>query len=404
MIRTEKLCYNYTSSDPFNAEILELRTSGSGEVIALLDKSIFYPEGGGQPADRGTINNVPVLNVLENDGEMLHVLKDGGNLKPGPAELVLDARRRRELTQLHTGQHLLSGIIFKMTGARTVSMHLGDDTYTIDVDTDSSLLSEETLIDVEDAVDDAIEENHPVIVHLCPPEDLSSFPLRRLPPNGGDIIRVIDIGRHDIIACCGTHVKSTAEIGLFRILGAEKYKGLTRISFLAGRRLLLNARLLRKNAVIASQALSVPLSEIGRGVLNLAEKLARSEKQLKELEEKATREKAKALIQKASAFEYIHASNSNPAVVIESFADEDLNELINIGKIAQKQTKAVFILVSCRELKFAAFSSIAGFDLRQFLLESFNALGGKGGGSLSFFQGSFGTKEAMDAFLMHFTG
>ena len=419
-IKTEKLYYNYSSSEPFDAEILDVRPADVGKISILLDKTIFYPEGGGQPADRGTINGFPILDVLEKDGEIIHLLDENRlnsaygqrsdlvSLKPGPAELLLNSRRRRDLMQLHSGQHLLSGIIFLMTGVRTVSMHLGDETSTIDVDT--AQLTEETLLAVEDAVADAIEENHPVIVHLCPPEDLSSFPLRRVPPVGEEVIRVVDIGRHDVIACCGTHVKSTAEIGLFRILGAEKYKGMTRISFLAGRRLLLDSRLLRQNAVIASRALSVPISETGQGVRDMAEKLARTEKRLKEFEEKAIMEKAEILIRKAvdtgspeqrpeQRLEQRSEQRSDLPMVIESYDEENINELIRIGKIAQKKCRAVLLLVSINEIKFAAFSSIEGFDLRQFILESFNAQGGKGGGSSTFFQGSFATKEAMDAFL-----
>ena len=395
-IKTEKLCYGYSSAGPFNAEILELRQAAEGKKSILLDKTIFYPEGGGQPSDRGTVGGFPVLDVQEKDGEILHLLGEGAELKPGPAELVLDSRRRHDLTQLHTGQHLLSGILFTMTGTRTVSMHLGDETCTIDVD--AAALNEETLITVEDAVADAIEENHPVTVHLCPPEDLSSFPLRRVPPAGEDVIRVVDIGRHDIIACCGTHVKTTAEVGLFRILGAEKYKGMTRISFLAGRRLLLDSRLLRQNAVVVSRALSVPLSETGRGVLGLAEKLSLTEKRLREFEEKAIREKAETLIKKVAAA-LTDAGNSSPVIVVEIYADENINELLNIGKIVQKQVKAVMILASKQDLKFAAYNSAEGFDLRPFLLKNLEAQGGRGGGGASFFQGSFATNEAMDSFL-----
>jgi alanyl-tRNA synthetase len=225
-IKTEKLFYDFSTTSPFNAEILEIRSSADGTQI-ILDKTIFYPEGGGQPSDRGTINGVPIANVLEKGGEIIHITTEAGafsdgkcGLKPGPAELVIDSRRRRDLTQLHTGQHLLSAAILSMTGAPTVSMHMGDETCTIDVD--AAELKESVLLAVEEAVADSIEENHPVIVHLCPPEDISLFPLRKVPPRGEEVIRVVEIEGRDCIACCGTHLKSTAEIGLLRILGAGK--------------------------------------------------------------------------------------------------------------------------------------------------------------------------------------
>ena len=387
--RTERLYYNYSSSIPFEAGLLELRPSGDGTVQVLLNKTIFFPEGGGQPGDRGTINGVPLLDVKEKDGEIFHLVSaaDEGKLKPGNAELILDRRRRMNLTQLHSGQHVLSAAILRRIGAKTVSMHLGDESCTIDVE--AAELDDETLVELEETVADAIEENHPVIVHLCPPEDISSFPLRKVPPKGEDVIRVVEIEGCDLIACCGTHVRSTAEIGMFRILGAEKYKGMTRISFLAGRRLLRDSRLLRHNAAIISRAISVPLSETGKGVLEFLEKTARTEKRLREFEEKNIQTKAEALLGRAA----------DSLIIKETYPDSDINEVLGIGKAAQKQTRAVLILASEKDLKFIALCSDKSYDLRPLIKGAFEAQGGCGGGSASFFQGSFGTIKAMEAFL-----
>jgi len=398
MNKTEKTFYNYVSAAPFEAEILELRPSGDGKTAIVLDKTIFYPDGGGQPADRGTINGVFLLDVRDNDGEISHLVSaaDAAKLKPGKAELLLDLRRRRDYTALHSGQHILSGTIISMIGAPTVSMHLGDETYTIDVDTPE--MSDEFLLAVEEAVANVIEENRPVTVHLCPPEDLGSFPLRKVPPMGEEVIRVVEIEGCDIIACCGTHVKRTGEIGLFRIHGAEKYKGMTRVSFSAGRRLLLESRSLRQNAAVVSHALSVPLGDIGKGVLDFIDKTAQTEKRLKVLEEKAIQEKAEALLQKAVNNEK-QTDTNNPIFIVESYAEEGIDEVQNIGKTVQKKSQAAFILASEQDRKFVAFCSAKGFDLRSFIKAAFEAQGGRGGGSPSFFQGSFGTKEALDAFL-----
>jgi len=171
---------------------------------------------------------------------------------------------------------------------------------------------------------------------------------------------------------------------------------MTRITFLAGRRLLLDSRVLRHNAVIASHALSVPVNGIGTGVLNLTEKLAETERRLKAFIEAAVKEKAEALVQKAvSASTY----SKLPPIIIESYVDEDINEALNIGKIAHKKIQAVFVLASKKDNKFAAYSSVEGFDLRSFIKGAFEAQGGKGGGSNTFFQGSFGTSKATEDFL-----
>jgi len=401
MNTTERFYYDYCSASPFEAGILELRPSDDGNTQVLLDKTIFYPDGGGQPADHGTINGVPLLDVQEKDGEILHLVSasDAGKLKPGPVELILDSRRRFNFTQHHSGQHILSAVILRKIGARTVSMHLGDETCTIDVN--AAGISGETLIEIEEAVADAIEENHPVIVHLCPPEDLSAFPLRKVPPKGEEVIRVVEIEGCDLIACCGTHVRTTAEIGMFRILGAEKYKGMTRISFLAGHRLLLDSRLLRNNAGIVSRALSVPLGEIGKGVLEFIEKTAQTEKRLRDLEEIIIQTKAEALLEKAALSHKAVDSvvSEDRTVVIETYSDLDINEVVSIGRAAQKRTQAVLILASGKDLKFIALCSDKSFDLRPLIKDAFEAQSGHGGGSPSFFQGSFRTKETMEAFL-----
>jgi alanyl-tRNA synthetase len=406
MNKTERVYYNYTSSAPFEAEVLELRpfgdsrlsqgsVAGDGKMAVFLDKTIFYPDGGGQPADRGTINGVSILDVREKDGEIFHLVsgQDAEKLKPGKVELILDSRRRRDLMALHSGQHILSATLMRLIGAPTVSMHIGDENYTIDVD--AAELSEELLVAAEDTVANVIEENRPVIIHLCPPEDINSFPLRKVPPQGEEVLRIVEIKDCDIIACCGTHVKSTAEIGLFRILAAEKYKGMTRISFSAGHRLLLESRHLRQNAVTISRALSTPVGEIGKSVLEFIEKSTQIESRLKALIEKAIKEKAEALYNKAS-----EADNANlPVIIIESYAEESIDEVLNIGKIAHKKSQASFILASEQDRKFVAFCSARDFDLRGFIKDAFEAHGGKGGGSQSFFQGGFETKEALNGFL-----
>ena len=408
---TEKAYYVYASPAPYAAEIRELSAGTGGAIKVILDKTIFYPEGGGQSGDRGTINGVPLLDVLEEDGEIIHLFsaEHAEKLKPGPATLVLDSRRRHDFTQLHTGQHLLSGIILRKLGAPTVSLHLGEDICTIDVDIQTEL-NEELLIEIEEAVADAIEENHPVITHLCPPEDISSFSLRKVPPIGEEVIRVVEVEGFDTIACCGTHLKSTAEIGMLRVLNAEKYKGKARIAFLAGRRVLRDSRLLYGNAGIVSKILSVPVRDTGKAVLDFADKAAQTGKRLKFLEEENVCFKAEFLLRKAALHDGMPPKLigiKDPQeevlprlpVIIERYTNEGIDEVLGIGRAAQKHTGAVLILASVTDLKIAALCSDKTIDLRPFIKEALEAHGGRGGGGPSFYQGSFGNVEAMEAFL-----
>jgi alanyl-tRNA synthetase len=399
---TERLYYDYFSAEPFSAEIREIRPLGDRTAI-LLDKTIFYPEGGGQDADRGSINGVPLLDVKEAAGaaggtEILHLAAAAAALRPGPATLILDSRRRRDFTVQHSAQHLLSGTILRLTGKYTVSMHLGAEFNTIDVDAPE--LSADTLAQVEDAAADAIEADAPLAIHLCPPEDITRFPLRKVPPQGEEVIRVVEIAGHDFSPCCGTHCKSTGQIGILRILGAERYKGMTRVTFIAGRRVLAESRVLRRNGETASRALKVPVTETGAGVLALLERNAALERDLKVLQEAAAEQKAQALADKAAAL----APDAAALPIVGGMYDAGFDEILRIGRAAQKKTAAVLLLGSRNEKKFAALCSAKGADLRILLKEAVERGGGKGGGGAGLFQGVFETTAALENFLSDVIG
>jgi len=392
-IETQRDYYGYThnTAEPFRAEILEVRPYRDELAAILLDKTIFYPEGGGQPSDRGTINGAQVIDVIEEEGEILHLAKNDESIpKPGPADLVLDCRRRRDFSVCHSGQHLISGILFHYHNIATVSVHFGDEICMIDVKTPE--LNEEKIHEVEEKAADIIEENHPIIVHICPPEDETSFPLRRIPPRGKEIIRVVEIRDLDFSPCCGTHLASTGEIGIIRILGAEKYKGMTRLTFIAGRRCLNDSRHLRKNAEIISRAISVPVTETGQGFLDFMEKINHLELKLKELKEESSHAKAQALAGRQGK------EINNCTIVVESYKT-DMDDILSIGKKAQKLTPAVFLLICEDENKFAAFCGHNETDLRLLFHDRLIANSGKGGGSQSFFQGSFKSKDDLDSFI-----
>ncbi|MDR2784531.1 MAG: alanyl-tRNA editing protein [Treponema sp.] len=407
-MKTAAAYYEYAAADPFSANILELRNE-EDKTALILDKTIFYPEGGGQPSDRGSINGIPLLDVLEKNGEILHLVRpeDGSRLVPGPAELVLDLKRRRDFTVQHTAQHLLSGTILRLTGKHTVSMRLGEEINTIDVDTPQ--LDSEALAGAEDAVMDTIEADVPVIIHFCPPENIADFPLRKTPPRGEEVIRVVEIQGNDFSPCCGTHLKSAGRIGMLRVLGAEKYKGMTRVSFIAGRRVFQDSRILRQNGEVISRALKVPVAETGKAVLALIDRFSRIEKQVKELEEAAAQSKAKNLLHKARILNSRDrdAEKKEPEdtdcgrlkVFSINYSNSELEDLLHIGRAAQKLTSAVLVFFSTFLLKFAAFCSAEGVDIRPLLKDRMEALGGRGGGSASFFQGLFSSAENLDAFI-----
>jgi alanyl-tRNA synthetase len=395
-MNTERLYYNIHEGG-INAVILEIRPF-KDKTALILDKTIFYPEGGGQSGDRGAVNGAPLLDTREAGGEILHLVSqtDGAALKTGAAELTLDARRRRDFSTQHTAQHLLSGTILRLTGKPTLSMHLGEEVNTIDVEAPE--FGKETLLQVEEAAADAIEKNCPLITHFCPPENAAEFPLRKVPPQGEAVIRIVEIQGNDFSPCCGTHLKSTGEIGMLRILSAEKYKGMTRVSFIAGRRVLNDSRLLRNNADIVSRALKVPAAETAQAALALLERSVGLERRVKALEETLAALKAEELLQKAG----ILAEGAGAAaarILALSLPEAAIDEVLRIGRAAQRLCSAPLVFASPKDAKFAAFCSADSIDLRPLLKPAMEANKGRGGGGPSFFQGMFPSARELAAFM-----
>ncbi|MDR0411931.1 MAG: alanyl-tRNA editing protein [Treponema sp.] len=371
---------------PFFAQVIEARPVG--EYFALiLDRTIFYPEGGGQPGDRGTINGLAVRDVRIEDGEIIHIVQaQVENMRSlmGEVECRLDVVRRRDFTVKHTAQHLLSGTVLRLTGSPTVSMHLGQETCTIDVQIQK--LSEDVLAKSEEVVADAVEENRSVIIHLCPPENVCSFPLRKSPPKGADIIRVVEIQDCDFSPCCGTHLVSTGEINILHIIGAEKYKGMTRVSFMTGRSVLRRARLMRRNAAVVSRCLKVPPLEIDSAVEAFVEKMGETEKLLKTSLEKAARQTAESLV-----------ANAADSIVIGWF-DLGMEEVIRIAKIAQKFTDKPIIAASKQDLKIVALCANKRVDVCALVQPAIEDAGARGGGASSLFQVAFSSQENFGTF------
>jgi len=384
---TRKLYHEDTGLDRAEATILAIKEIG-GRRAVVLDATVYYPEGGGQPGDRGTINGMAIASAEDRDGVILHFMEGEGAaaLAVGPAEVRIDAARRRDFATQHTAQHLLSSTFLRLTGAPTLSMRLGDEYSTIDVD--SAEIGAAQLDAVEEAVMDAIEADRRVIVHLCPPERIEDFPLRKKPPAGEEIIRVVEIEGLDYSPCCGTHLPSVGPIGLLKITGAEKYKGMTRISFLAGRRAFTDYRTVRRAAEAAAASLRVPVAGIGSAVAAAAERAASMDRILLGLRENLAARDAERLAAAAAG-----------GAIIERFADRGIDECVRVGRAAQKLTQATIVVASAADRKAAALSGNSDADLRPRMKALLAAHGGKGGGGPSFFQAAFDSLSDLDAFL-----
>ncbi|GAK58701.1 truncated alanyl-tRNA synthetase [Candidatus Vecturithrix granuli] len=228
---TRKLYHQNQYQRAFSSVVVEA-TEIDGKPAVILEQTAFYPTSGGQPHDTGTLNGVPVIDVIEDDQQqILHLLAQP--LRTGSVEGHINWEQRFEYMQQHTGQHLLSQAFIQICNAETLSFHLGEESSTIDLNTPG--IKPETLIAVESLANRIIYENRDVLAHIVTKEELDRFPVRKL-PTVDENIRILEIKDFDYSPCGGTHCSKTGEIGVIKITKAENYKGGTRIHFLCGAR------------------------------------------------------------------------------------------------------------------------------------------------------------------------
>lgn len=231
MSETRQLYYEDQYLKAFTARIVEKRPRKKGGFEIILDQTCFYPEGGGQPADIGTLGDVSVVDVRKGEnGEILHIT-DGD---PGAGELSasLDWEHRYEYMQQHTGQHVLSGALFRH-GLETVSVHQGSDFTTIEVNAPE--VPEEKLRRIEAEANQVIRENRVVRDFEVEEDEVDRYELRR-PPKVSGRIRLVEIDGFDLVACGGVHLSGTGEVGVVHAVRTEKIRGNSRIYWKIGRR------------------------------------------------------------------------------------------------------------------------------------------------------------------------
>lgn len=375
----------------------------------VFEETIFYPEGGGQPCDLGTIGGIPVLSVLERGKEVVHHLS--APLPPGTVpgtvlELCLDGKRRRDHTEQHSGQHLLSATLLRLFGAPTRSFHLGPERSTIDIACEG--LGEDDQEAVESAVNEAIAGDFRFITHVCPPEDIASFNLRRVPPAGESVYRVVEIDGLDFTPCCGTHARSTAELRLLLVLGTERYKGLLRVHFVVGERAV---RLARESALAARQAgriLGCEPREAGTEALRLAERLKAAQTGRKALLRDWACEKAGAASSAGAVSPWRDAClRGTGPVAVGPFVclvlpDKDAEAALEVAKALAEGGKAALV-ASGPDRTVTAMSpgpvDGSGAGLGQLLGPFSGQFGGNGGGGQGFFRATFPSIAAMGEFL-----
>ena len=305
---TERLYLADPYLDHFRARVIVTRAA-SGRRAVVLDRSAFYPEGGGQPGDRGSLGGVPVLDTQEHDGEVLHIIAAAPeslsstheslittreSLGAGvEIEAVVDWPRRFDHMQQHHGQHLLSAAFERVHGAPTKSFHLGVRFCTIDLECSISKLDEAALRRAEAAANETVWRDLPVVARDFEGEERAKLTLRKEAVKGN---RVVLVGGVDASPCGGTHPRRTGEVGAIAILRAQRWgEGLARIEFVCGGRVV--ARLAEATHLLAdaAEALKAAPADLAEAARRIAAEAHARRKTIEALEAELAVHRAEAL-------------------------------------------------------------------------------------------------------------
>ena len=374
-MKTRKLYYEDCHLREFTANVIACTQTDKGFLIEL-DATAFYPEGGGQPCDLGTLADANVLDVREERETVLH-LCDRPLLTGESATGIIDWQRRYDFMQQHTGEHIVSGILHKMFGCHNVGFHMGADVVTIDFDV---LIPAEVLADVEKQANRAVYSNLPVQCWYPSPEELPNVTYRtkrELPWP----VRIVQIPDTDTCACCGVHTQYTGEVGIIKLLSCVKFHQGVRIEMVCGGRALeLLGKVYEQNKLVC-KAFSAKLLESGAAAQRMNEALAAEKFRATALERQLLDNIAAGYKNQKDAFHF--ASGLAPSSVRE------LAE--RIGSLCEG-TAAVFSGEDKTGYTLCIASKTGNAqELGKSLCQQ---LGGKGGGKPGFFQGSIpGTRE-----------
>ena len=374
MAETRRLYYEDVHQREFVSRVTECRQQDDGYEI-LLEESAFYPEGGGQPSDTGSLNGIQVLQVMEKDGSLIHFTKE-----PVPAGTLAEGRidweRRFDLMQQHSGEHMVSGLVHKTFGYDNVGFHMGRDVITIDF---NGMLTEADLLSVESEVNREIWKDSEIKIYYPSEDELKTLAYRSKKALSGKV-RIVEFPGVDICACCGTHVTHTGEIGMVKILSAVKFRTGVRVEMICGGRVLDYLRMLGEQNHSISVALSAKPEETAKAVLRLQEEISdlharieQVEKDQFEAEVGRWRGKGKALIFK---------KNLTP-LQIQKLTDAVMKACGGRCGVFSESPDGTFKYAIGKE----------NGDLRDLVRRMNASLNGRGGGKPFFAQGSLSAKE-----------
>ena len=372
----QKLYYQDAYLKSFSAQLTKQEKDDYGRLYAVLSKTAFYPTGGGQPFDMGTLDGIQVTDVEEIDGEIRHYITEPLRDKKA-IEGGIDWIRRFDHMQQHSGQHILSAAFEQLFGYKTVSFHLGKATLTIDLETEN--MSTKEAETAEKLANEIILENRPIISKWVSQDKLQQYQLRK-ELSVSENVRLVIIPDFDYNGCGGTHPRSTAEVGSLKILGWERQKKKIRVEFVCGNRVL--QQLGQKHSVLQqlTSLVNAPEQDMTGAVIRLLENRKSLEKSLEQTKAQFLSYEAKELIE--------HCTGK---VVSQGFQNRSIQELQKLAKLLVLESEnKIFLLVAENEDKlqfvFARGKDAEG-NMKALAGEALALINGKGGGNESFAQG-----------------
>ncbi|XXM72007.1 alanyl-tRNA editing protein [Lysinibacillus sphaericus] len=379
---TKKLYYDDAYITRFETAVSRQEQDEDGRHFVVLEQTAFYPTGGGQPFDEGTLDGIPVVDVEEKDGAIRHYVERPFEDLPETIMGEIDWKRRFDHMQQHAGQHILSAAFGEALGYETISFHLGKETLTIDLDVET--ISKEDAGKAEALANAVIREARPIEIKWMTSEEAAAYPLRKALAVSDDV-RLVIIPDFDYNGCGGTHPRSTSEVGAIKILDWEKHRGHIRLQFVCGDRVL--GQLHQKNDVLKglTAVLQSPQENMIEAAAQLLDKIKAQEKQLEEVKQDLLKYEAKNLAGEAAKLA------GGAAFIKGAYHDRPIQELQQLARqVTPLKEEAIVILAVQNDSKLqivGARGKQADTNLKELAPKIFALINGKGGGKEDFIQG-----------------
>ena len=342
-----------------------------GKFLVELDRTVIFPEGGGQLSDRGKINDVNVLHASEKEDRIFHECDQP--LEVGAQVTVtLDWAVRLDRMQQHCGEHILSFVCWKLFDSQNIGFHMNEDFVTVDLD---KALTEEELLQVEQATNAIIWENRPINVLNLESEEAAKLPMRKFNANLKGILRIVAVEGADVCTCCGTHPPFTGMVGCMKIIRAERRKQGQRLEILCGARAM--ADYAKKNNILHNLA-----TNLSSKVDEVPERFAKMKEEISNLTEVVKEKTAKLLdieLQETLAGAEVRADGAKLLHLVLDDAKNGKNLMPKLG--ALENVVSVVLAVQPERISyFVALGKNTAGDCRAYIKLLNDTFGGRGGG------------------------